>query len=52
MIYLICAAALIFITSIRGISFAIWQAKNRNFLGAAAVAAISLIPAILIVSEI
>ena len=33
MIYLIIAAIIVLITSIRAISFSIWQFKNKNILG-------------------
>lgn len=48
MLYLVSAAIIVFLTSVRAFSFAVWQFRNKNILGGIMVSLLALSAVVLI----
>ena len=48
MVYIMLAAVIIFVSSVRGLSFAFWQFRRKNIAGGIMTALICILPAVLI----
>ena len=49
MIYITVAALIIFVTSLRAFSFALWQFRRKNIAGGVMTALAAILPAVIIV---